>query len=102
MLKKELSKNIIDTFLKGYLESEQKDTVAISLHMGAKEIKKTLYDYQLKENAEIADCTVDDLCEQMKNEFMFFMPFEFNESFKKELCKEISQKYGFTLHKVYE
>lgn len=30
------------------------------------------------------------------------MPLEFDESFKNELCNEISQKYGFPLHKVHE
>lgn len=102
MLKKELIENATARFLKEYPKLERKDNVAMSLHIGAKEIKETLYNYQLKENAELVECTIDDLFEQMEDDLVFLMPFEFDESFKNELCNEISQKYGFPLHKVHE
>lgn len=56
MLKKELIENATARFLKEYPKLERKDNVAMSLHMGAKEIEETLYNYQLKENAELAEC----------------------------------------------
>lgn len=102
MLKKELIENATARFLKEYPILEQKDSINIFLHMGAKEIVETLYGYQLKQNAKFAKCTIDDLFEQMENDLVFLMPFEFNESFKNELCNEISQKHGFPLHKVHE
>ena len=50
MDKKELKiqlEKITDRFLKEYPNQERKNTVAISLHMGAKEIKLTLYNFQI-------------------------------------------------------
>lgn len=105
MDKKELKiqlEKITDRFLKEYPKQERKDTVAISLHMGAKEIERTLYDYQLKENVKFSDYTVDELPKQLEEEWMHLLPFEFNESFKEQLCREISTKYSFPLHKVHE
>lgn len=105
MDKKELKillEKTTDRFLKEYPEQERKDTIAISLHMGAKEIELTLYDYQLKENAEFSDCTVDELSEQLEEKWICLLPFEFDESFKEQLCREISVKYSFPLHKVRE
>ena len=69
-------------FLKEYPILEQKDSINIFLHMGAKEIEETLYGYQLKQNAELAECTIDDLFERMEDDLVFLMPLEFDESFK--------------------
>lgn len=102
MLKKELIENATARFLKEYPILEQKDPINIFLHMGAKEIEETLCGYQLKQNAKLAKCTIRNLFERMENDLVFLMPFDFDESFKNELCNEISQKHGFPLHKVHE